>query len=474
MKKSFYKIFFSIKTVLRCLMVTGLMAFFVSSCNEKDEGKAVYDPNQPVILTSFKPDSGRVREMVLLDGANFGRDTSLISVYFNERKAKVLGSTGERILVAVPRLPGDTCVLTVEIGDQRKSYNDFFRYQIAASVTTVAGNGIGNPKIFDQGLDRAQLIPVYIGIDMEDNIFVTDNGDNLLRIYEADNLIQLVATGAQGFNHRCQITVNPITNVIQMGAEGEGNRDRFAFFDPKKGWAMTYKYIREWDLNGYSLPSGAAPVSPAAPNHFETHHHCLYCEVDGMYYTRYQSGALVRIDPETWNAKIVGMTQMGIAYGLAFHPFNKNELWIAYDGVGEANTGAYAHSICRVNVLSEAVGEDGFLASFEKLSGPSNAPDHRDGPLPLAQFNVPRAISFDAEGNLFIGDCNNNCVRMINTMSDPMMVETTIGIPGVAGMVNGNKEDARFSGLHGIVTDSEGSVFVSDYRNNRVRKIAIE
>jgi hypothetical protein len=466
---------FVMKSVfLIVVFVMALMYTFIS-CNNNDSDVAVYDPNMPVVLTSFEPDSGRVREMVLLDGENFGSDTSIIKVFFNERQAKVIGSTGKRILVAVPRMPGDTCILTVEVGNQRKEYSNRFRYFIAASVTTVAGNGIGSPKVFDQGLDKAQLTPVYIGMDKEFNVFVTDNGDNLLRINESDNLIQLIANQAQGFNHRCQITVNPLTNVIQMGAENVGNRDRFAFFDPKKGWAMTYKYIRDWDLNGYTLPAGAAPVSPSPPNHFETHHHCLYCEADGMYYTRYQSGALVRINPETWNARIIGMTQMGIAYGLAFHPFNKNELWIAYDGVGEANSGAYAHSICTVNVLDETVNtENGFLASFLKMSGPSNAPDHRDGPLMQAQFNVPRAISFDADGNLYIGDCNNNCVRMINTMSDPMMVETTIGIPGVAGMVNGNKEDALFSGLHGIVTDAEGSVFVSDYRNNRVRKISIE
>ncbi|MDR1171986.1 MAG: IPT/TIG domain-containing protein [Bacteroidales bacterium] len=461
-------------TFCRCLAVTGLAVFFLASCNPHQDEKTAYDPNQPIELTSFHPDSGRIREMILLDGKNFGSDPSIIKVFFNEREAKVIGSTGTRILVAVPRMPGDTCTVTVEIGEQRKNYFNRFRYQVAASVTTVAGNGTGSPKIFDQGLDKTQLIPVYIGADKEFNIFVTDNGDNLLRINEEENLIQLIANAAQGFNHRCQISVNPRTNVIQMGAENAGNRDRFAFFDPKKSWAMTYKYIKEWDLNGYQLPAGAAPITPVPANHFETHHHCLFCEADEMYYTRYQSGALVRIDPDTWNAKIIGMTPVGIAYGLAFHPFNKNELWIAYDGVAEANTGAYAHSICRVNVLDETKGDNGILASLERLSGPSTAPDHRDGPLELAQFNVPRAISFDADGNLFIGDCNNHCVRMINTMSNPMTVETTIGIPGIAGMVNGNKEEARFNGLHGIATDAEGSVFVSDYRNNRVRKVAIE
>jgi len=210
-----------------------VLAVVAISCSDDNKEGSAHDPNKPIVLTSFYPDSGRIAEMILLDGQNFGTDRSQIKVLFNTKEATIINSTGTRILALVPRLPGDTCTVTVEIGDQKKDYADFFRYKIEASVTTIAGNGT-DAAVYDQGLDKSQIRPVYIGIDKDFNIFVTDTRDNLVRINVADNSITVVATGEQGFNHRCAPYANPETNILQMGAEGDGNRDRFLFCDPKE------------------------------------------------------------------------------------------------------------------------------------------------------------------------------------------------------------------------------------------------
>ncbi|WP_108823532.1 IPT/TIG domain-containing protein [Dysgonomonas sp. Marseille-P4361] len=442
------------------LCIVTFTVIFVS-CKNDEPISITHNPNSPIVLTSFSPDSGHIAEMILLDGENFGTDTSKIKVSFNEKKAVVLSSTGTRILALVPRLPGDTCSIKVEIGDQKGEYTNHFLYKIAASVTTIAGNGNdpGDKPVYDQGLSKSQLRPVYIGMDKEFNIFVTDNQNNLVRINEAENSITVVANGSQGFNHRCAPIANPVTNVLQMGAEDENNRDKFIFCDPNAGWIPKLYFIKEWDWNGYQSPTGT--------NH--THYACLYCEADGNYYTRYNNGLLVRIDPKTWNARAVGMTPSGVTYGAAMHPINKNELWLAYD----SGSGEVSHSICRVDVTSETVGVDkkGLLDSFEKLSGATNGA-HRDGPLSMAQFKSPRMINFDADGNLYVGDNGNHCIRMINT--NTMMVETIIGIPEKSGFKDGSKDEAMFKEPHGIVIDAEGIIYVSDYGNNRVRRIAIE
>jgi hypothetical protein len=54
------------------------------------------------------------------------------------------------------------------------------------------------------------------------------------------------------------------------------------------------------------------------------------------------------------------------------------------------------------------------------------------------------------------------------------MVETLIGIPQKAGFKDGKKEAATFNGPHGLVVDSEDVIYVADYNNCRVRRIAIE
>lgn len=440
----------------------GLFLFHQSCKNGEEPIGIAHDPSKPIVLTSFFPDSGRISEMVLLDGENFGTDPSKIKVYFNSKEASVINTTGTRILTLVPRLPGDTCVLSVEIGDEKQNYSKTFRYHIAASVTTVAGNGNDPAENIDYsvGLDRIQLIPVYIGIDNDFNIFVSLSNNDLLRLNVSENSATVVATGEQGYHHRCPPIANPMTGVLQTGSEGE--RDQFCFMDPKVGWIPKLYFIREWDrgLNPtnnkeYDLPDAA-------------HYHCLLNESDGNYYTRYTSGQLVRIDPNTWKATIIGMTPSGIAYGMSMHPINKNELWIAYS----SGAGDVSNSICKVDLSDTSVGSDGVrLASFQKLSGATNGA-HRDGPLSIAQFKYPRGISFDSDGNLYVGDNGNQCIRMINTTTN--MVETMIGIPEQRGFKDGSNDVALFAEPHGIVVDAEGNIFVSDFANKRIRKIAIE
>jgi hypothetical protein len=430
------------------------------SCGDDDKsgGGGVYDPSKPVVLTSFMPDSGRISEMVLLDGSNFGTDTADIKVFFNAKEAKVLGSTGTRILALVPRLPGDTCTLTVEIGGKQYAYDNFFRYKIEASVTTLAGDGTNALHIGP--LDRSQLRPVYIGVDNDYNLFVTEehNDGVLLKLNEAENSIVVLVTSEQGMSARFQPSAHPETNVIMFGAEGADTRDRFLTLDPKENWAPKMRFIKNWTANEYTLPTNNGAGGPE--NH-ETHYHCLYCKADGYLYTRYVGGQLVKIDPKTWDAEVIYQTNSGITFGMAFHPIRTGELWMAYsNGQG----GDLSNSLCLVDVLNPT-------ETFQKLSGAIGG-GHRDGRLAQAQFSGMRQINFDADGNLYIGDSGNHCVRKVDT--DNMMVETVIGIPGNAGFKDGNREDAMFSSLHGIATDADGIIYVSDFGNNRVRRIAIE
>jgi hypothetical protein len=445
------------------MMCFAALMCFLSACENKNDGPedSSYDPSQPVELTSFRPDSGRIREMVLLDGKNFGSDASKIKVYFNQKEAKVLGSTGTRILTLVPRLPGDTCILKVEVADQKKSYDHFFRYKIEASVTTLAGNGTA--ALVTTSLDQSQVNPVYMCVDKNFNVFVTIvNDDCLIKINELENSIQVVATGTQGFQHRCCPSVHPLTNVLMMGAQGANTRDRFVFCDPEAGWIPKMYFIKNWDNNGFT------PIPTNSDD--ETHFQCWYCEDDGYLYTRYSAGHIVRIDPKTWEAKVIGLTPKGYTYGLALHPINKSEMWLAYCSAGGV-PGDVRHSLCMIDLRNPPQTDSPTDPDFHKLSGPT-AGGFRDGPLDMAQFNEPRMINFDSEGNLFMGDSNNHCIRLINTRT--LMVETLIGIPQNRGMIDGARENARFAEPHGIVVDAEGIIYVSDYGNKRVRRIAIE
>jgi hypothetical protein len=448
--------------------IFALSAFMLllAACKDDDtKNKTVYDPNRPVELVSFKPDSGRISEMVLLDGSNFGSDVSKIKVFFNAKEAIVINSTGTRILALVPRLPGDNCVVSVEVDGKKSTYPNIFRYKIEASVTTIAGDGTKpNPPVVASTMDQSQFQPVYMGIDKDNNLFVTveipPSDGYLLKLNVDENTATILATS---YNHGLDIHsmpyAHPETGMLLLGGGGNGNRDLFLTLDPKEGWAPKNRYIKNWTLNGFSLPASGQTIDGWAAS--ESHYNCLYCEADEHYYTRYLTGQIVKINPKTWDAEIIAQTNSGFAYGMAFHPIRQTELWLGYE---HGHGGELANSLCRLDVTDPA-------GTFEKMSGLING-GFRDGPLEQAQFKQIRMINFDADGNLFVGDGGNSCIRKVDT--ETMMVETLIGIPQKSGFKDGKKEDALFSGPHGLVVDAEGVIYIADYNNCRIRRIAIE
>lgn len=88
-----------------------------------------------------------------------------------------------------------------------------------------------------------------------------------------------------------------------------------------------------------------------------------------------------------------------------------------------------------------------------------------DGTGSAAQFRNPRSITMDAQGNLYVVDRNER-IRKVTTDG---VVTTLAG--SSAGYVEGTGTNAKFNSPRGIVADSHGNLFVTDYNNFRIRKI---
>jgi len=92
-----------------------------------------------------------------------------------------------------------------------------------------------------------------------------------------------------------------------------------------------------------------------------------------------------------------------------------------------------------------------------------------DGPATTARFNQPINICFDGEGNMLVSDFINQRIRKI---SSDMQV-TTIAGTGAAGYQNGPADQAKFNYPRGICVDDAGNIFIGDSWNHRIRKISI-
>jgi uncharacterized repeat protein (TIGR02543 family) len=93
------------------------------------------------------------------------------------------------------------------------------------------------------------------------------------------------------------------------------------------------------------------------------------------------------------------------------------------------------------------------------------------GAAVLAQINAPYSVALDAAGNLYIADNGNNRVRKVAAGTGVISTFAGTGTPGFSG--DGDLATrAAFNNIGGITFDNAGNMFIADYGNNRVRKVA--
>jgi gliding motility-associated-like protein len=90
------------------------------------------------------------------------------------------------------------------------------------------------------------------------------------------------------------------------------------------------------------------------------------------------------------------------------------------------------------------------------------------GPAKLAQLNVPVAMCFDADGNMYIADHGNQRVRKVAARTG---IITTIAGTGTTGFSGdgGLAVNARLNAPTWVCADKENHLYIVDYNNLRVR-----
>lgn len=131
-----------------------------------------------------------------------------------------------------------------------------------------------------------------------------------------------------------------------------------------------------------------------------------------------------------------------------------------------------------------------------------------------AQFNSPVSVAVDASGNVYVGDLKNRAIRkvtsagVVTTIAGGLLYPNLIGAPNglvldaagslliadqagrilklvdgkilytlagssTSGYVNGSGSTARFNVPQSLTFDQAGNLYVADFGNNVIRKLAI-
>ncbi|MEU5698610.1 RICIN domain-containing protein [Streptomyces aurantiacus] len=118
-----------------------------------------------------------------------------------------------------------------------------------------------------------------------------------------------------------------------------------------------------------------------------------------------------------------------------------------------------------------ATGDEDFAPRISTVAGTGVAGfKGDDGPAVLAELNYLYGVAVDGNAVLYISDYSNQRVRKVTTEGEIRTVAGT-GIKGSGGD-GGPAVKAQLNGPREVAVDSMGAIYIADADNHRIRKIA--
>jgi hypothetical protein len=416
---------------------------WLMSCEstKNEETVAEYDPSAPVELLSFMPDSGRIREKVIIKGNNFGRDKSKVQVRFvdeiNERTATVIGVDNNTIYCLAPRqLDGRNKIKVVVHDREPIEAESTFRYVVAENVSTITGSA-ANTGTVDGTLAEAKFNYIHgVGAIGNESVLCFQKDNPAVRLVSVpDNAVITVQNGFCG--GKPAVT----KDKTKVYAAGYDSPHTIYVYSKAVGWAPSR--IGQLDGGGTTFTKVRALALD------ENEERLYFCDNAGKF--GYYEIATQKV--EILNTSTGANGQSSGGNYLIYNPFD-NYFYITSSG----NYGIYKVSPDGQEVIAYA----GF-----------NGAAVRNGYVNECAFAQPNGLTLDEDGNVFVCDgFNAYVIRKISVIDG--YVSIVAGAINVGGQIDGNPLDARFNYPYDIANDGEGNYWIIEGWGCSLRKYAIE
>ncbi len=416
------------------------------NCNKDDINTTV---------RSISPESGPKETVVSIQGDGFGADMNKVSVYFNGKEAEVLTVSESTITAKVPVKAFTGLVKVIVNGIE--SIGSKFTY-IISEVNTSLIAGSGTAGYLDGTGAVAQFnIPIGLTIDSQDNLFVSEYGNNRIRKITPTGVVTTIAgSGISGtndafgvaaqFNRPWGITIDTQDNLYVADYGNHTIRKITT-----SGAVSTIAGVPGTSGNTDGIGANAQFYFPAG----------IISDSQGKLYVADTSNHRIRmVETSTGNVTTVTGSAAGSVDGSTSDAQFNRPFGITIDGEGNLFIADTNNRTIRKITPSGTV---------TTLAGSSTNTGDIDGIGDNARFSTMFGITIDANNNLYIPDYGN---QKIKSISPNGLVTTLAG--STVGYVEGSGTVAQFKSPYIIAVDSDNNLIVADTYNHRIRKIVIE
>jgi serine/threonine-protein kinase len=345
------------------------------------------------------------------------------------------------------------------------------------SVSTLAGSGKTGPLgggYADGPANQAQFHdPIGITIDQYGNLYVSDWVNHRIRKITPQGEVSTLAGGGEA-GPKGDLADGPGSAARFWGPEGiavdsQGNvfvadtlNNRIRRISPD-GVVSTVAGSGPGTRFGYD---GALVDGPADVARFNDPSDVVVDSKGALFVTDRLNHVIRKITPDGYVSTFAGNGQSGGADGVGKMAslelpnriaIDKEDNLYITEGRGlDLGEYTYGFSVRKIT-------PDGRVTT---LAG-TGEPGYRDGPALSAQFVLPIGIAVDEQGIVYVVDSSGNRIRRI---SKDGMVSTVAG-NGQEGYRDGNADQAEFFTPRDIAISQDGTLFIADWKNYRIRRI---
>jgi sugar lactone lactonase YvrE len=420
------------------------------SCKKSEQATYTTPPAQQLTIKSISPLSGPAGTVVTITGANFSANIANDIVSFNGKTALVQSAKSDTLIVIVPSKAG-TGGISVTVNGVTVT-SSVFTYIPKVYVTTLAGNGI--PGNIDGAAANAEFYyPRSLTVDRQGFVYAYDGNHRIRKISPTGDVSQFSGSGNGGyydaiasfamFSNALGLTVDARGYVYATDRDNECIRKITPAGDVTTlAGKRTYGYkdasdtaARFWEPEGIAIDSSG-----------------------NLYVADNSNHRIRKVTPAGVVTTLAGNGIWGYANGSADIAQFSTTLYLCADTAGIV----YVSDGQRIRKIASG--------AVTTLAG-SGANSYQNGTGTNADFANPLGIAIDKQGNLYVADNSNHCIRKITPAG---VVTLFAGTAEQSGFADGPAATAKFYYPEGVAVDNDGNVYVADEGNNRIRKIYTE